>query len=155
MAGIPLSVSSIEQLGDRFLVIFDGHCGLCNRSVRWFLCRDTRDRMRFAPSDSPKVAELLTRHGFVDPDPSATPNSILVVRDPGGHSEQILSRSDAVVALLAELPRPWPAWGGALRWIPRPLRDLGYRIIARWRYHIWGRLDSCPIPTAAERERFL
>jgi predicted DCC family thiol-disulfide oxidoreductase YuxK len=42
-----------------------------------------------------------------------------------------------------------------MSWLPRPLRDLGYRLVARYRYRIWGRFDTCPIPTAQERERFL
>lgn len=156
---IPLMVENFEELGDRLLVIFDGHCGLCNRAVRWFLVRDRRDRLRFVPSESPNVAELRKRHGIVEPGPvtnaSRIPRTLLVVRDPGSPSERILARSDAVMALLAELPRPWPVVGTALKWIPRTLRDLGYRLIARWRYRIWGRLESCPIPTAEERERFL
>jgi predicted DCC family thiol-disulfide oxidoreductase YuxK len=57
--------------------------------------------------------------------------------------------------MLRELPRPWPPVVAVLRWIPRPVRDLGYRLIARWRYRIWGRLKSCPLPTAEERTRFL
>jgi predicted DCC family thiol-disulfide oxidoreductase YuxK len=60
-------VNSFEELGGRLLVIFDGQCGFCNRSVRWFLRRDRRDRLRFVASDSPKVAELLARHGGSDP----------------------------------------------------------------------------------------
>jgi predicted DCC family thiol-disulfide oxidoreductase YuxK len=67
----------------------------------------------------------------------------------------MLVRSDAVVALLGELPQPWPSIAAILRWLPRPLRDLGYRLIARWRYRIWGRLESCPIPASEERQRFL
>jgi predicted DCC family thiol-disulfide oxidoreductase YuxK len=78
-----------------------------------------------------------------------------VVRDPGGGTESLLERSDGVMAILEELPRPWAAVAGALRWIPRWLRDFVYRLIARWRYRIWGRLESCPVPTAEERGRFL
>ncbi len=143
------------QTGDRLLVVFDGHCGLCNRAVRWLLARDRRDRLRFVPSESGKVAALLQRHGFGVPDAALSPSTILVVRDPGGTAERVLDRSDALVALLDELPRPWPAAGAVLGWIPRPLRDLGYRLIARWRYRIWGRLESCPLPTVEERGRFL
>jgi len=83
------------------------------------------------------------------------PETILVVRNTGGAAESVLVRSDAVVALLRELPRPWPWVGVALRLIPQVLRDLGYRLVARWRYRIWGRLESCPMPSAEERERFL
>ncbi len=145
------------DIGARLLVVFDGNCGLCNRAVRWFLVRDRRDRLRFAASESAMAAGLLARHGVIGSDsaPGGIPRTILVVRDPGGSNEKLLVRSAAVLAMLGELPRPWPAVGVALAWIPRPARDLGYRLVARWRYRIWGRLESCPVPTAAERERFL
>lgn len=148
-------MESFPELGDRLLVIFDGQCGFCNRTVRWFLRRDHHDRLRFAPSSSPKVAEFLARTCEHAPQFALTSNTILVIRNSGPSSEQILVRSDAAVALLTVLPNPWPAIAKAFQWIPRPLRDLGYRIIARWRYRIWGRFDICPIPTPQERARFL
>lgn len=148
-------MNEFADLGDRLLVIFDGHCGFCNKSVRWFLRRDRNDRLRFVPSESPLVADILARHGFSADDFPAGPSTLVVVRNAGGDGEQIFTRSDAAVVLLAELPRPWPIVATLFRWIPRPLRDLGYRFIARWRYRIWGRLDSCPIPTPEERKRFV
>ncbi len=143
-------MSEFLQLDARLLVLFDGRCGFCNASIRWFLRRDRRDRLRFAPSDDPRVAGILALH-HIAPDPS----SILVVSNAGTPLEQILTRSNAAIAMLAALPQPWPAIAAALRLIPRPLRDRGYRLIARNRYRIAGRLESCPIPTAAERARFL
>jgi len=77
---IPLSVSGVEEIGDRVLVVFDGHCGLCNRAVRWFLRRDGRDRLRFVASESEKVAGLLERLGVVAAS-GLGPGSILVVMD--------------------------------------------------------------------------
>ena len=139
----------------QLLVIFDGHCGLCNSLVRWLLRHDKLDRLRFVTSESEKVAELLMRRGFAVLDPAAGPGTILVVRDTGCPEERVLVRSDAVVALLNELPRPWPVAATILKLIPRALRDFGYRLIARWRYRIWGRLESCPLPTTEERARFL
>jgi predicted DCC family thiol-disulfide oxidoreductase YuxK len=145
----------MNNLGDRLLFIFDGRCGLCNRSVRWFLRRDRLDRLRFVPSESPKVAEVLARHGLDADAATGSSGSILVAQSLDTPSDRLLSRSDAVLALLSQLPSPWPAVAGALRLIPRPLRDLGYRLVARYRYRIWGRLEACPIPTAEERDRFL
>jgi predicted DCC family thiol-disulfide oxidoreductase YuxK len=139
------------EIGDRLLVVFDGHCGLCNGAVRWLVRRDGNDRLRFVGLDSPQVVGLLARHGM----DGARVETMLVVRDAGGGAESVLMRSDAVVALLGALPGPWPAVGVALGWIPRAVRDLGYRVVARWRYRIWGRLESCTVPTAEERERFL
>ena len=143
------------EIGERLLVIFDGHCGLCNRSVRWFLARDRRDRLRFAPYESPKVAGVLERHGIGAQELVLDPSTIIVVSDFGRAAERMLVRSDGVLALLRELPRPWPAVAAGLGWVPRAARDLGYRLIARWRYRIRGRLESCPLPTLEERGRFL
>ncbi|MGA2168423.1 MAG: DCC1-like thiol-disulfide oxidoreductase family protein [Terracidiphilus sp.] len=143
------------EIGDRLLVIFDGHCGLCNRSVRWFLARDRRDRLRFAPYESPKVAGVLARHGIGALEPVVGPSTVLVVLDLGSPAERLLIRSDGVLTILRELPGPWPAVATVLGWVPRAVRDLGYRLIARWRHRIWGRLESCPLPTTEERGRFL
>ncbi len=150
-----MSVREVDEIGDRLLVIFDGHCGLCNRAVRWFLRRDRGDRLRFVAFESPKVAGLLARHGFSGMERGLEPGTILVVRDSGGQNERVLVRSEAVLALLGELPQRWRALGVAVGWIPRPLRDLGYQLLARWRYRIWGRLESCPLPMTEERDRFL
>ena len=141
------------DIGGRLLVAFDGRCGFCNALVRWLMRRDRRDLLRFVALESEKVAGVLERHKLSGLDSGA--GTMMVVRDAGEARESVLVRSDAVVALLRELRQPWPVVGGVLGWIPRPVRDLGYRVIARWRHRILGRLESCPVPTAEERERFL
>ncbi|MGA3069486.1 MAG: DCC1-like thiol-disulfide oxidoreductase family protein [Terracidiphilus sp.] len=147
-------MSGLNELGDRLLVVFDGHCGFCNGSVRWLLRRDLRDRLRFAASSSPAVAPLLARHAELL-EPGGVPGTVLVFRYPLEAGEQALTRFAATLALLRELPRPWPTVAAVLRWIPSFLSDPLYRLVARWRYRIWGRLKSCPIPAAEDRARFL
>ena len=144
-----------SQLGGRLLVIFDGQCGLCNRAVRWLVRRDSQDRLRFVAFESEMVAGILARQGIGAPDPESGPDTILVVREFGHPSELVLVRSEAVLALLAELPCPWPTVEIVLGWIPRPVLDLGYRLVTRWRYRIWGRLENCPVPTAENGRHFL
>jgi predicted DCC family thiol-disulfide oxidoreductase YuxK len=144
-------VEDVAQLGGRLLVVFDGHCGLCNGTVRWLLRRDQLDRLRFLASVAPTAARLLARSGLM----GSEQNTIVVVCGAETPEPKAFVRSTAVAALLAELPQPWPFWSGVLRAIPRPLRDLGYRSIARVRYRVWGRLESCPLPTAEERWHFL
>ena len=150
-----MSVKELDEIGGRLLVVFDGHCGFCNGSVRWFLRRDREDRLRFVASGSPKVSELLARHGMGMQSLGAEPDSVVVVRDPGGATERVFMRSDAAREMLRELPQPWRFAGILLGRVPRPVRDFGYRLIARWRYRIWGRLEGCPLPTVGERARFL
>jgi predicted DCC family thiol-disulfide oxidoreductase YuxK len=141
------------DIGGRVLVGFDGCCGFCNWWVRWLLKRDRHDRMRFLALESEKMTGVLERQELYGLDEVA--GTLVVVRNVGGVAERVLVRSDAVIALLKELPGWWNGVGGALGVVPRPIRDLGYRLVARWRYRIWGRLEVCPVPTAEERGKFI
>ena len=142
------------EIGDRLLVVYDGHCGLCNGWVRWLLRRDRRDRLRFAASVSPAVTQLIERHAGLF-EPNGAPDTVLVFRNPLQTNEQLWIRFAGELVSLRELPQPWPIVAMVLGWIPDFLGDPAYRLIARWRYHIWGRLESCPLPTDEERGRFL
>jgi predicted DCC family thiol-disulfide oxidoreductase YuxK len=153
-------VETITQPGiglrqDQILVVFDGQCGLCNHTVRWLLRRDRRDRLRFAASSDPVVADLLKSHGIPAPTQNSGPDTILVLRNLDTPVEEMLVRSKAILACLRVLPQPWPAFAAILRLIPRPFRESCYALISRWRYRIWGRYDFCPIPTSEERSHFL
>lgn len=143
------------NLDGRLLVLFDGHCGLCNRAVRWFQRRDRYDRLRFAPASSPLVVPLLASLAPQESASGLAARTILVISNPGLPAQQLFLRSAAILVLLAQLPRPWPALASVLRLVPRPLGDLVYRLIARIRYRVWGRYSACPLPTPAEREHFL
>jgi predicted DCC family thiol-disulfide oxidoreductase YuxK len=148
-------VAEFADIDRRLLVLFDGRCGFCNAAVRWLARRDVRDRLRFAPSESPRVAALLDRNGLGAVSFALRPSTLIVVREPGGEGELLLLRSDAVLALLRELPGPWPSVAVVLRPIPRSLRDFGYRSVARVRYLLGGRLEACPLPSAREKAKFL
>jgi predicted DCC family thiol-disulfide oxidoreductase YuxK len=148
-------MENFDDLGTRLLVVFDGRCGFCNRSVRWLLRRDRNDRMRFVAFESQRITDLLARHDRADQSTLPNPDTLLVVAHAGTPSERVLVRSAALLELLRALPAPWPGLAAILRLIPSLLRDLGYRLVARARFFIAGRLASCPIPTTAERSRFL
>jgi predicted DCC family thiol-disulfide oxidoreductase YuxK len=143
-----------SQLGDRLLVIYDGHCGLCNASIQWLIRRDRNDRLRFIPSHASAIAPLLAAYPQ-PPEPSGAAGSVLVVRQPFSSHSQVFDRSSAVLAALRVLPFPWPAVSVLLSLVPAFLADPLYRLIARWRYRIWGRLDACPLPTPEQRRRFI
>jgi predicted DCC family thiol-disulfide oxidoreductase YuxK len=146
--------SATNQLGDRLLVIYDGYCGLCNASIHWLLRRDRDDRLRFAPSNNPALAPLLAAYP-VAPDSSGAPGSVLVVRLPFSAHPQVFVRSRAILAALRVLPFPWPAVAILLGLVPALLADPVYRLIARWRYRFWGRLEICPLPTPDQQSHFL
>ena len=131
------------------LVMYDGLCGFCDVSVQWLLDHDRDRRFKYAPLQGEAAAAVLARHPEV---PAGLDSIILVVQGPEG--ERLLWHSDAIVRIAAELPAPW-RWGAWMRWIPGVLRDAGYRLVARVRYRIWGRKESCRIPSPQERALFL
>jgi hypothetical protein len=89
--------------------------------------------LRFAPAESEAVANLLT-HSHLDA--PAGPATIIVICDPGGAHEEFFLRSDAAIAMMSELRRPWPTIAAIFQLAPRPLRDLAYRIITHFHYRI-------------------
>lgn len=144
----------MDGIGNRLLVVYDGHCGLCNGWVRWLLRHDRRDRLRFAASLSPAVAPLIERHAELL-EPNGIPGTVLVCRHPMQADEQLWVRFKGTLMVLRELPQPWPAVAMLLGWIPGFFADPAYRLLARWRYRLWGRLEVCPLPAPEDRSRFL
>ena len=131
------------------LVLYDGVCGLCDRTVQWLLRNDPAGELTFAPLQGPTAQAILARH----PEVPAGVDSVLFV-EMNANAERVLWRSAAIFAMSKYLQTGWRrlSWLGA---IPAAITDLGYRIIAAIRYRIWGELDQCRVPSAEERTRFL
>lgn len=133
------------QLRDHPILLFDGVCALCNHTVRFLIHRDPNSILRFVALESPLGQQLLARHNA-----PANPDGIILL------SNNILyHRTDAFTHALSLLHRPWPAIAALLRLTPRFLKEFVYRQIARHRYRIFGRYDTCPIPTPDERSRII
>jgi predicted DCC family thiol-disulfide oxidoreductase YuxK len=135
---------------DAPIILYDGVCGLCNRLNRFVLARDRAGRFRFAALQGPVAAEILARHGR---DPRDL-DTLYLVLDPGRPRERLLQKSDAALWILRELGGTWRLTG-ALRIVPLAIRDLGYDLVARTRYRVFGRYDACPVPDPRHRARFL
>lgn len=127
------------------LVLFDGVCNLCNRSVQMILRHDRNARLRFASLQSP-LGEKLRRELGIDPEKV---DSVILVE--GGRWYQ---ESDAALRIASLLGGAWKAFG-VFRLVPRPLRDAAYRLIARNRYRWFGKTETCWVPTPELRGRFL
>ena len=133
------------------ILLYDGLCGLCNGTVNFVLRRDRRGIFRFAALQSPFGQNVLQRHGV-------TPTELdtaYVVLNCGTPAEILLSRSDAVAFVGRELGGVWRFAAWAFRSIPRPLRDWGYSVVAHHRYRIFGQYESCPVPSAETKARFV
>ena len=133
------------------IVFYDGVCGLCNALVQFLLKRDRHARLRFASLQSDFAAKVLHRHG-IDPKDLDTLHVVIDYERP---EERVLNRSDAVLRAGRELGGAWPLFATVARVIPRPLRDLVYRFIARNRYRVFGKSETCMLPDPSQQHRFL
>lgn len=125
------------------LVVFDGDCVFCSRSMRIVSRLDHRRRIRMTPAQG-ALGQALYRHVGLPTDRFET---FLVLA--GGLTFQ---RSDALVALARELPPPWRTLR-LLSVVPRGLRDVVYGLLARHRYRLFGRREACGLadPELARR----
>lgn len=127
------------------IVFYDGTCALCHGLVRWVLARDRDAAFHFAPLQGATFTRL------VSPEQRAGLPDSVVARDRFG---KLHVQSDAIYLILVGLGRLRTAALFGL--LPRPLRDLGYRVIARARYALFGRKDElCPIVPPELQGRFL
>ena len=143
-----------EQVGSRALMVFDGLCGLCNRAVQWVTRHDHADRFRFTPLQSELTAVILSRHG-IDRDAVLRNNTVYLVLDAGTEGERLLTKSNVTVNMLLLLGGRWRVLGYVLRAVPTVVRNTAYGCFARNRYRLTGRYEVCPLPTDAERMKFL
>ena len=131
------------------VVFYDGVCGLCNGFVRFLLKVDGRGRLRFAPLQGETAAGLM-KNGRL----STEMTSVVLVRHLGEPGETIWTKSAAVTRILMAVGGIWKIYGLGLI-VPRWLGDPLYDFIARRRYRLFGKFDSCPMPRPDVKDRFL
>ncbi|MEH2671069.1 MULTISPECIES: thiol-disulfide oxidoreductase DCC family protein [Bradyrhizobium] len=129
---------------DDDVILYDGVCIFCSRWVRFVIARDTARRFRFTPIQSGYGTRLAKSFG-IDPD---DPDTNAVV-----HGGVAYMKSDAALTVLSHLPG-W-GWTRTLFAVPKPLRDAVYSLIARNRYRIFGKYETCFVPDADMRARVL
>lgn len=127
------------------IIVFDAMCVLCSTNAQFVLRHDHIGRFRLASMQDETGAGLYRRFG-IDP---ADPDSMIVV-----DGAKVLRDSDAVLGIYAGLGWPWKAFS-LLRLVPKGLRDPAYRWLARNRYRIFGKRETCWLPTPEQADRIL
>ncbi|MEX0289104.1 MAG: thiol-disulfide oxidoreductase DCC family protein [Flavobacteriaceae bacterium] len=136
----------MEYPKDKKIVLFDGVCNLCNGAVQYIIKRDKKDQFRFAALQS-EIGQFLASERQID---LAKTDSIILIEP--GLAYYIKSSAALRIGL---------AFGGPYKilalyeWIPRPIRDFVYDIIAKRRYRWFGKQDECMIPTPELKNKFL
>jgi predicted DCC family thiol-disulfide oxidoreductase YuxK len=127
------------------IILFDAECVPCSANAQFILTHDTARRYRLASMQGDVGAALFRQHG-IDP---TDPDTILVI-----DGDHVLRDSDAVLSIYVGLGWPWRL-ASAARIVPQALRDPVYRWVARNRYRIFGRRDSCWLPRPEDADRVL
>ncbi len=121
------------------IILFDGICNFCDRSINFVIKKDKANLFRFAALQSEIGIRLNT--------PQVSDSIVLI------KNGQLYTKSSAVLHILKELPGYKNLY--YFIYVPRPIRDFFYAIISRSRYLLFGKKNSCMIPTEAIRQKFL
>jgi predicted DCC family thiol-disulfide oxidoreductase YuxK len=127
------------------IIIFDGVCNFCNRSINIILKHDKDNYFQFAPSQSNVANEIMQQFSLEE---KAIASVILI------DNEKVYTKTDAVIQIATQLSG-WPKLFRFLKFIPKSIRDFGYDLIANNRYSLFGKKPSCMIPEPSIRDRFL
>lgn len=126
------------------IVFFDGYCSLCNSLVDWLMGIDSSGQLKFASLQGETARQILGEAG-----PHVDLDTVIYARD-----SVILESSTAVLSILSDVGGIWTLTK-VFFLIPPPLRDSIYRLIAKNRYRIWRKRETCRVPTPNERGRLL
>ena len=125
------------------VLLFDGVCNLCNGVVQFVLTHDPHGSVQFASQQSAFGQRTMQIRGL-----TGIEGVVLL------EGERVYTHSDAALRLLSYLPAPL-GWLSSLRVIPKPVREIVYRFIARNRYRLFGKRETCMLPRPEWKARFL
>jgi predicted DCC family thiol-disulfide oxidoreductase YuxK len=126
------------------IILFDGVCNLCNGFVNFLIDRDTNKQFKFASLQSSFGENVLLKNSLATDDYQ----SVIVLEN-----EELFTKSSAIFKVIERLPN-W-RWLRIFKTLPNFILDGIYGLVARNRYRIFGKRDSCRLPTPAERAKFI
>lgn len=125
------------------IVLFDGVCNMCNGFVNFVIDRDPSCKYKFLAQQSKRGEELLKRFNL----PNDLSTIVLIEND------SYYVKSTAVLRVLSGINSPW-CYGYYFICVPRFVRDYCYLMVAASRYTVFGKSESCRLPTKDYREHF-
>lgn len=125
-------------------MLFDGECIFCCNALQFFIKIDKDERLRYTTLQS-EVGQALNEMLKLDGD-----NESVILVDKG----KFYTQTDVTFQTMSHLQFPWKALA-IFRFIPRPIRNFFYKIIAKNRYKWWGKRDQCFIPSESQKQLFL
>ncbi len=136
---------NLQGMSDGPIILFDGVCNLCNGAVQYVIKHDREGIFRFASLQGEHGQRLLKQHNL----PAAELSTFVLIKD-----GKAFTKSTAALLVAKQLNGVVKSLY-IFRAIPAFVRDAVYNFIARNRYRLFGRKDSCMIPSPELRARFL
>lgn len=127
------------------IILFDGVCNFCNRTVNTIIVHDKPAMFQFVPIQSKIANEMVAQYGL---NQKALSSVILV------EEHQVFIKTDAIIRIAANLSG-WPRVFSLLKYIPKGIRDAMYDLVAKYRYVIFGKRSVCMVPDETVSRRFL
>ncbi|HHD82156.1 MAG TPA: DUF393 domain-containing protein [Campylobacterales bacterium] len=132
-----------SQYSDYNLVLFDGVCNFCEASVNFIIKHDSQKKFHFMTQSSEEAEAFMAQEGVEELD-------TIMLFSKG----KLYTHSDAALMIAKEL-EGWHRHFYIFRFVPRLVRDMVYKVAAKYRYKIFGKKEQCMMPSDEVRERFL
>lgn len=126
------------------IILFDGECNFCEKSVQFIIKRDPNGYFKFASLQSEIGKKLRKKYNV----PEHIDSLLLIEQD------KWYDKSSAALRIGKNL-KGFYKISFVFLIIPKPIRDFFYDILAKNRYKWFGKTNHCVIPSQKIRNRFL
>lgn len=138
-----LVINMFFKEGKMNIILFDGVCNLCSFGVQFIIKREKNTYFHFSSLQSDAGKALVEKYKLENVD------SIIFIEN-----DSIFTYSSAVLEIAKYLDGGWK-YAYVLRFVPKFIRDFIYKMIASYRYQMFGKKDVCMLPSEKYKERFL
>ena len=126
------------------IILFDDVCNLCNNTVAFLIKHDKNNIFKFTASQTIAGKNIISQYSVLNEG-----KSVVFIKD-----GNIFYKSDAIIEIARQL-NGWPHLFKYACLFPQFLRDGMYNLIAKNRYSLFGKKETCMVPTEENRNRFL
>jgi len=130
---------------DHPILFFDGVCGFCTKSLDWIIKADDKEVFRYCTLQDELGQGMRLEIGRAE-------DMDTVI---GLYQGEITTKTDVTIMICNHLGGGYKIFGAILKVIPSGIRNIGYNLVAKYRYHIMGKKEECYVPTPSLKARFV
>jgi predicted DCC family thiol-disulfide oxidoreductase YuxK len=124
------------------IIVIDGYCVLCDNFVKWIAKKDKYHKIHFTTFESDYIKKNYSEIKLK--------NSVVVINS----KKNFFKKSEAVILCLKTIDYN-KTLITVLDILPRTILDIGYNLVAFFRYKIFGKKKICSLPNTIISERML